>query len=51
MPSTLFKGPSAAVGCSFERDGWITTDARTGENLKWKPTDKNTYRWNVSEAR
>lgn len=51
MLSTLLKGPFAAAGCSYERDGWITTDPRTGENMKWRPADKKTFRWNASEAR
>jgi hypothetical protein len=47
MFSSFFKGPFASVGCSFEEDGWVTTDLRRGQRVKWVPAVKQTFRWDV----
>ena len=45
MAFSPFKGPFERVGCTFERDGWITTDLNRGERVKWCPTGKKAFRW------
>lgn len=50
MFSKLFKGPFVSAGCSFLQDGWVTIDPRTGDHLKWKPSRKQTLRWNAFES-
>ena len=51
MVLNFLRGPLEGAGCSYERDGWITTDPHTGEKLKWKPSEKRTLRWNATESR
>jgi len=49
MPFALFKGPFERAGCTYEDDGWVTTDLSRGERLKWCPTGKQAFRWDVIE--
>jgi hypothetical protein len=45
----LFKGPFEGAGCTFEVNGWVSTDLRRGQRIKWCPAGKKTYRWDVIE--
>jgi hypothetical protein len=47
MAFSLFKGPFERVGCSFERDGWVTTDLNRGQRVKWCPSGKKVFRWDL----
>jgi hypothetical protein len=49
MSFTLFKGPFESAGCSYEQDGWVTTDLNRGQRLKWCPSGKRAFRWDVVE--
>jgi hypothetical protein len=51
MVFALFKGPFESAGCTYEQDGWVTTDLHHGERLKWSPTGKQALRWDVIENR
>lgn len=51
MAFSLFKGPFASVGSLFEQDGWVATDPRRGQRIKWVPALKQTFRWDVIESR
>lgn len=35
MTFSLFKGTFESAGCTFEHDGWVTTDLNRGQRLKW----------------
>jgi hypothetical protein len=50
MLSTLFKGPFESAGCLYEEDGWVTTDLKRGQRVKWRPAEKQTFRWDVIEG-
>lgn len=45
----MFKGPFESAGCSYELDGWVSTDLQRGQRIKWCPTGKQTFRWDVIE--
>jgi hypothetical protein len=47
MSFALFKGPFESAGCSYEQDGWVTTDLSRGQRLKWCPSGKRAFRWDV----
>jgi len=47
----FFKGPFERAGCTFEEDGWVTTDLKRGERIKWRPFGRQTFRWDVLESR
>ena len=49
MAFALFKGPFETAGCIFEQDGWVTTDLHRGQRLKWRPSGKQAFRWDVIE--
>jgi hypothetical protein len=49
MFSALFKGPFESAGCSYEPDGWVTTDLHHGQSVKWCPAVKQAFRWDVIE--
>lgn len=49
MVLALFRGPFESVGCIHEEDGWITTDLQRGQRLKWCPSGKQAFRWDVIE--
>jgi hypothetical protein len=49
MAFALFKGPFEKAGCIYEHDGWVTTDLKRGERVKWCPTGKKAFRWDVIE--
>jgi len=49
MLATLFKGPFEQAGCTFEVDGWVTTDIQRGERVKWLPGLKQSVRWDITE--
>jgi len=49
MAFTLFRGPFESAGCSYEVDGWVTTDLKRGQRVKWCPTSKSAFRWDVLE--
>jgi len=49
MVFNLFGGPFERAGCKYEKDGWVTTDLRRGERLKWCPNGKQAFRWDVIE--
>jgi hypothetical protein len=49
MLTKLFKGPFEAAGCTYEQDGWVTTDLHRGERIKWCPAKRQTFRWDVIE--
>jgi hypothetical protein len=49
MVLALFRGPFEGAGCTYEEDGWVTTDARHGQRLKWRPSVKQAFRWDVIE--
>lgn len=49
MVLALFRGPFERAGCTYERDGWVTTDVRRGERVKWRPAGKQAFRWDVIE--
>lgn len=49
MTFSLFKGPFEGAGCTFEGDGWVTTDLNRGQRLKWCPGGKKAFRWDVIE--
>lgn len=51
MAFSFFKGPFASVGCSLEDGGWVTTDLRRGQRIKWVSICKQTFRWDVIESR
>ena len=44
-----FRGPFENAGCTYEQDGWVTTDLHRGQRLKWSPTGKQAFRWDVIE--
>jgi hypothetical protein len=50
MLTTIFKGPFERAGCSFEQDGWVTTDIHRGQRVKWRPSEKQAFRWDVIEG-
>jgi len=50
MVFSLFKGPFERAGCVFEQDGWVTTDLERGQRLKWSPSLKQAFRWDVIES-
>ena len=50
MAFSLFKGPFARAGCVYEEDGWVTTDLERGQRLKWSPTERKAYRWDVIDS-
>ena len=50
MSFALFKGPFESAGCSYEQDGWVTTDLNRGQRLKWCPGGKRAFRWDVVET-
>lgn len=50
MLSNLFGGPFERAGCHWEVNGWVTRDPRTGNVLKWRPSDKKTVQWNEHET-
>ena len=50
MAFALFKGPFERAGCTYERDGWVTTDLNRGQRLKWCPTGRQAFRWDVIES-
>ena len=45
----FFKGPFESAGCTFEEDGWITTDLKLGQRIKWRPLGRQAFRWDVIE--
>jgi hypothetical protein len=45
----LFRGPFERAGCTYDQDGWVTTDLQRGQRLKWRPTGKQAFRWDVVE--
>jgi len=49
MVFVLFSGPFESAGCTYEQDGWVTTDLNRGERLKWRPAGKQAFRWDVIE--
>jgi hypothetical protein len=49
MVFAFFKGPFESAGCTFEEDGWVTTDINRGERIKWRPFGKQAFRWDVIE--
>lgn len=49
MVFALFRGPFESAGCKYEEDGWVTTDVKRGECIKWCPSRKQTFRWDVIE--
>ena len=49
MAFALFAGPFESAGCTYEQDGWTTTDLLRGQRLKWRPSEKQAYRWDVIE--
>jgi len=51
MVFSLFKGPFEKAGCVYEVDGWVTTDVVRGERVKWCPSVKKAFRWDVIESR
>jgi hypothetical protein len=51
MVFSLFKGPFENAGCTYEQDGWVTTDLQRGERIKWCPNGKQAFRWDVIENR
>lgn len=50
MLTTLFKGPFESAGCLYEQDGWVTTDLSRGQRVKWCPSLRQAYRWDVIEG-
>ena len=50
MTFSLFKGPFESAGCTFEGDGWVTTDLSRGQRLKWCPGKRTAVRWDVIEG-
>jgi hypothetical protein len=50
MPSILFKGPFESAGCLYKEDGWVTTDLTHGQRVKWCPSLRQAYRWDVMEG-
>jgi len=49
MALSLFKGPFESAGCTYENDGWVTTDLQRGERVKWLPGKRQALRWDVTE--
>jgi hypothetical protein len=49
MVFALLKGPFESAGCTFEEDGWVTTDLSHGQRVKWRPNGKQAFRWDVIE--
>ena len=49
MALSLFKGPFESAGCTYEQDGWVTTDLQRGERIKWVPAGRQALRWDVTE--
>lgn len=47
MTFSLFKGTFESAACTFEHDGWVTTDLNRGQRLKWCPSGKTAFRWDV----
>ncbi len=50
MAFSFFKGPFESAGCVYEQDGWVTTDLDRGQRLKWCPTVRKAFRWDVIES-
>jgi hypothetical protein len=50
MVFALLGGPFESAGCTYEVDGWVTTDLQKGERLKWVPSQKKAFRWDVIES-
>jgi hypothetical protein len=51
VPDMLFKGPFESAECTYEVDGWVTTDPHRGQRIKWCPAGKHAVRWDVIENR
>ena len=47
MTFSLFKGTFESAACTFEHDGWVTTDLNRGQRLKWCRSGKTAFRWDV----
>ena len=39
MAFALFEGPFGRAGCIYKQNGWVTTDLKRGQRLKWCPTE------------